>query len=398
MSATLTFHKVKESLISCEELLELETNKQQLHIGVPAETDSYEYRIALTPETVDILVRNGHIVKIEKQAGAGSKFSDVQYSNAGAYIVERSEVFRADVLFKINPPTISEIDMMKERQLIFSFLPVIQISGTHLRKLSGKNITAIALDHIKDKSGGYPLLKILGEIAGTVAVQVASEYLSISSGGRGVLLGGITGVNPAEVVVIGSGSAAEFAIRSALGLGACVRVFDNMVQNLQLLQDKMGIRLNTSVIHPRALANADAVIGAAYIDGYQYQYVINEEMVMQMKKGSVIVDLSINQGGCCETSEMRTFASPTVIKHGVLHYCVPNITARVPQTASTAISNILANITQSMEQHKNIAIWFHTDPCIRNGVYMYNGILTSSYLGNLFNMPFQDIHLLMAAF
>ena len=398
MSATLYFSVRKEALMPCEELLEIENSKRQLHIGVPAEADVCEYRVALTPETVATLVRNGHIVTVEKQAGVEAKFTDLQYSNAGAYVLERHEVFRADILIKINPPTIEEIDLMKERQLIFSYLPIYRFSETYFRKLANKHITAIALEYIRDISGGYPYVKILGEIAGAVSVQVASEYLSKSTGGTGILLGGISGVPPAEIAVIGTGAAAAFAIRSALGLGAFVRVFDNSALNLQRLQEKLNTRLYTSVLHPHALATADAVIGAAYIDGYQRQSVINEEMVMQMKTGAVIVDLCINRGGCCETSELRTLAEPTVVKHGVIHYCVPNITARVPHTASTAISNILISSIHSMEQHGNIAIWFKTDAGIRNGVYMYNGILTSSYIGNLFNIAYQDIHLLMAAF
>ena len=398
MPATLYFSVRKEALMPCEEFLEIENSKRQLHIGVPAEADACEYRVALTPETVAKLVRNGHIVTVEKQAGVQAKFTDQQYSEAGAYVLEREEVFRADILFKINPPTTDEIDLMRERQLVFSYLPVYRLSETYFRKLASKHITAIALEYIIDTSGDYPFVKILGEIAGTVSVQVASEYLSKSSGGKGVLLGGVSGAPPAEIAVVGSGTAAEFAIRSALGLGAFVRVFDNSVQNLQRLQEKMGIRLYTSVLHPQALATADVVIGAAYIDGYRRHSVIDEEMVMQMKAGAVIVDLCINRGGCCQTSELLSLAEPTVVKHGVTHYCVPNITARVPHTASIAISNLLTNTIQCMEQHGNLAIWFKTDPDIRNGVYMYNGILASSYIGNMFSIPYQDIHLLVAAF
>jgi alanine dehydrogenase len=255
---------------------------------------------------------------------------------------------------------------------------------------------------MKDRFGCYPLVRIMSEIAGNVSIQIAAEYLSKPSDGKGILLGGISGVSPAEVVIVGSGTAAEVAARSALGLSASVRVFDNSVHRLQRLQGNLGVRLYTSVLHPqalaKALASADALIGAAYIDGYQYQCLITEEMVTHMKQGTVIVDLSINQGGCCETSEIRTLAAPVIVKHGVVHYCVPNITSRVPRTASMAISNILVNMILSMGEQGSLAIWLKSNADLRNGVYMFNGILTNSHIGNLYGIPFQDIHLLMAAF
>jgi len=400
--STLYFSISKEALMPCEEHLEIENSRRRLQIGIPKESDPCEDRVALTPETVGILVRQGHFVMVEKQAGGGSNYTDLQYSEAGAYIAEREEIYCADILFKINPPAIDEIELMKDRQLLFSYLPGYQLSETYIRKLSVKHITAIAFENMKDKFGYYPLVKILSEIAGNVSIQIASEYLSKSLGGKGILLGGISGVNPAEVVIIGSGTAAEFAARTALGLGAFVRVFDNSVHRLQRLQDHLGVRLYTSVMHPqilaKALSSADALIGAAYIEGYQCRNLITEEMIAQMKHGTVIVDLSINQGGCCETSEIRTLAAPTFVKHGVVHYCVPNITSRVPRTASMAISNILVNTIMNMGQQGSLSTWLKADADLRNGVYLYNGILTNSYISNLLGIPFQDIHLLMAAF
>jgi len=400
--STLYFSISKEALMPCEEHLEIESSQRRLQIGIPKESDPCEDRVALTPETISILVQCGHLVMVEKQAGEAANYTDLQYSEAGAYIVECEEVYRADILFKINPPTIDEIGLMKDRQLLFSYLPVYQLSETYIRKLSFKHITAIAFENMKDRFGYYPLVKILSEIAGSVSIQIASEYLSKSSGGKGILLGGISGVNPAEVIIIGSGTAAEFAARTALGLGAFVKVFDNSVQRLQRLQDHLGVRLYTSVMHPqvmeKALASADALIGAAYNDRYQCRNLITEEMVARMKPGAVIVDLSINHGGCCETSEIRTLAAPTIVKHGVVHYCAPNITSRVPRTASMAISNILVNIILSMGQQGSLSAWLKADADLRNGVYMYNGILTNSNISNLFGIPFQDIHLLMAAF
>ena len=386
----------------CEELLEVENSRRKLHIGVPAECDVCEDRVALTPETVSVLVRHGNRVTIEKHAGARANFTDMQYSEAGAYIVERREVYKSDILFKINPPTIEEIEMMIERQLVFSFLPIYQISQEYISKLAGKHITALSFENIRDRFGHYPLVRILNEIAGHVSVQIAAEYLSKSSGGKGILLGGISGVRPAEVVILGSGTAAEFAARNALGAGAFVRVFDNSSHSLRRLQENLGIRLYTSMMHQQALTEAlktaDTIIGAAHIDRFKHQYIISEEMVMQMKHGAVIVDLSISQGGCCETSELRTLEAPTVVKHGVTHYCVPNITSCVPQTASMAISNVLENMILNMGQQGSLSLWLKTDADMRNGVYMYNGTLTNSLIGNIFNIPYQDLHLLMAVF
>jgi len=392
----------KEALMPCEELLDFDKSRKKLHIGLPAESDSCEGRVALTPEIVDVLIRNGHNVTVEKNAGKSANYSDMQYSEAGAYIAERNETFQADIIFKINPPTLEEITLMKERQLVFSYLPLYLLSDVYIRKLSEKNITAIAFENVKDRFGSYPFVKIMSEIAGCISIQIASEYLGKTTGGKGILLGGISGVSPAEVVIIGSGTAAEFAARTALGMGAFVRVFDNSVHRLQFLQANMGVRLFTSALYPHAFENAlntaDAVIGAAYIDAYDHQCLITEEMIMHMKKGTVIVDLSIDSGGCCETSELRTLADPIVVKHGVIHYCVPNVASRVPQTASMAISNILVNTILKMGQFGSLANWLKSDADLRNAVYIYNGILTNPRIGNHFALPFQDIHLLMAAF
>ena len=400
----LYFSVNKAAFMPCEELLEVTDSLRRLHIGICHESDPCEDRIVLTPKTVNLLIQHGHNVMVEKRAGSGAGFTDLQYSEAGANIVERHEVYRADILLKINPPTIDEIGLMKERQTVLSYLPVYRLSEKYIRKLADKNITAIAFESIRDRFGCYPFMKIMSEIAGSLSVQVASEYLGKSFGGRGILLGGISGVCPAEIVIVGSGNAAGFAARSALGSGAFVRVFDNSVHRLQCLQENLGIRLYTSVIHPKtltkALAAADAVIAAVYIDGNKYHYnnLITEKMIRQMKHGSVIVDLSINQGGCCETSEICTLSDPVIVKHGIIHYCVPNITSRVPRTASKAISNILVDTLLTMGQQGSISIWLKSDIGIRNGVYMYNGILTNQHIGDLFGMTSHDIHLLMAAF
>ncbi len=393
----------KHVLMPFEELLKVENVRRNLLIGIPKELDPCENRIVLTPETVGILTRQGHRVLVETNAGMKADYTDRQYSDSGAYIVANADVYQADLLFKINPPMLDEIDLMKERQLVFSFLQKTQLSEEYIRKLMEKQITAISFENIKDRFGCYPIVRSMSEIAGSVSVQIAAEYLSKSAGGKGILLGGISGVNPSEVLIIGAGTAAEFAARTALGLGALVRIFDNSIHRLQRIQANLGSRLFTSVMHPqvltKSLSTADAVIGAAYMRDDQSDYCyITEDMVFQMKSGSVIVDLSINQGGCCETSEVRCLEDPAYIRHGVIHYCVPNITSRVPRTASMAISNIVINMVLEMDQNGGIANWLKSDVGMRNGVYILNGILTNPYIGNLFQIPFQDIHLLMAAF
>ncbi len=400
--STLYFSFSKQALMPAEELLKIESNQRSLLIGIPKESDPCENRIVLTPETVGVLVRNGHRVLVENHAGEDTNYTDLQYSESGAYIVTREDVYKADILFKIDPPTSDEIDLMKGQQLIFSFLPEYRLNEEYIRRLMRKNITAVSFENIKDRFGCYPLVKIMSEIAGNVSVQIAAEYLSKSSNGKGILLGGVSGVSPAEVVIIGAGTAAEFAARSALGLGAFVRIFDNSVHRLQRLQGNLGMRLYTSVMHPhvlsKALSSADALIGAVYMDRHQCQWCITEEMVACMKPGTIIVDLSINQGGCCETSEICTLEKPTIVKHGVIHYCVPNITSRVPRTASMAVSNIVVNMTLNMGQQGSLSAWLKADAGLRNGVYMFNGTLTDAHIGNLFGIPFRDIHLLMAAF
>ncbi len=399
---TSYFSIERQVLMPCEELLMVEDNRRSLLIGIPGESDPCENRIVLTPETVGMLIQHGHKVLVEKDAGKHTNYLDLQYSDQGAYIVGREEVYRADILFKINPPTIDEINLMKDNQLVFSFLQGYQLTEKYIRKLIDKRVTAVSFDNIKDRFGCYPLVKMMSEIAGNVSIQIAAEYLSKSSDGKGILLGGVSGVNPAEVVIIGSGTAAEFAARSALGLGAFVRVFDNSVHRLQRLQSNVGSRLYTSVMYPqvisKALASADAVIGAFYMNEHPCRHLITEEMISRMKPGTVIVDLSINQGGCCETSEIRTLNNPTVVKHGVIHYCVPNITSRVPRTASMAISNIVSGMILEMGKQGNLSAWLKSDTGLRNGVYLFNGILTDPHIGNLFGIPSQDIHLLMAAF
>jgi alanine dehydrogenase len=268
-----------------------------------------------------------------------------------------------------------------------------------LQKLMQKKITAIAWDYIKDEDGFYPVVRTMGEIAGTTSISVAAELLSSFENGKGVMLGGIAGVKPAEIVIIGAGIVGEFAARAAVGLGASVRVFDSSLSRLRRLQNNLGLRVFTSVLQPKILGKsvmrADVVIGAVRAPLGRTPCIVTEEMVQEMKAGSVIVDVSIDQGGCFETSRVTNHINPTFVKHGVVHYCVPNIASRVSRTASFALSNIFSPILLEMGQHGGCKELIKDDAGFRSGVYMYKGTLTSEVLGKVFNLKYKSIDLLM---
>lgn len=242
----------------------------------------------------------------------------------------------------------------------------------------------------------------MSEIAGTTAIHIGAEHLSNVHGGKGVLLGGVSGITPTEVIILGAGTASEYATKAALGLGAFVKVFDYSVSKLKRLQSNLSERLFTSVFHPRViekhLKSADVVIGAIHLGDKGPQFLITEEMVKGMKKGSVIIDLSIDQGGCIETSECKTISNPVYSKFGITHYCVPNITARVGRTASIALSNVFNPLMLSIADAGGVQKQLKDDMGLRHGVYVYNGLLTNNRIGNFFGIPSKDIDLLMAAF
>jgi alanine dehydrogenase len=393
----------KGGLLPQEEMLEVGKKSQTLVIGIPKESDKYENRVSLTPEAVELLVNNGHQILIEPGAGKAANYSDNDYSECGAYIVDnRKEVFKADIILKIAPLSIEEIDMLKGNQTIFSSLHLTRQSEEYIRKLIEKKVTAISHESLKDQYGCYPVMRSMSEIAGNTAVLIAAEYLSNVNEGKGVLLGGITGITPTEVVIIGAGTAGEFAARAALGLGAFVKIIDNSIHKLHRLQNNLGQRLHTSVFHPnvieKALKSADVLIGAIHLTEKGPRFFVTEEMVQGMKKGAVIVDISIDQGGCIETSECRDHGDPVYTKHGVIHYCVPNIPSRVARTASIALSNVFAPILLKTSEAGGLKQMIKEDLGFRHGIYIYNGILTNNLIGNNFGIPSKDIDLLMAAF
>ncbi|MBT6746591.1 MAG: alanine dehydrogenase [Flavobacteriales bacterium] len=391
------------SLQTQEEMLEVGRKKGKLYIGIPNENSFQENRVALVPTSVAFLCSNGHRVVIEKGAGLACKFSDTAYSEAGAEIADGvQEVYKADIVLKIEPPTLKEVELMQHKQTLISALQLTVQPKDLIKKLMAKRITAIAWDYVKDQEGILPIVRCMGEIAGNTSILIAAEYLSNANNGMGQMLGGMSGVAPSEVVIIGAGTVGEFAARSAIGLGAQVKIFDNSTYRLRRMQNSIGRRMYTSTIQPevlkQALETADVAIGAMRsVDG-RTPCVVTEEMVEAMKDGSVIVDVSIDQGGCFDTSEVTSHKKPIYTKYGVIHYCVPNIASRVSRTASTALSNIFAPILIDTGEEGGIAKMIKKYPGVRAGVYIYNGTLTNQHMGESFGIPYKDLGLLMAAF
>lgn len=386
-----------------EELLETVVSHRKISIGLPCDKRNDEKRIALTPEAVNLLVENGNEVILQKGSGAGANYSDKDYSNNGATITDSpARVFSTDVVIKVAPFTGQEADYLKGNQIVFSFLNVLKLDEETLGKLIRKKVTAIAFEKLKDKNGVMPVMEAMSEISGVTSVLIASDYLSNHHGGKGVLLGGITGVTPTEVVIIGANTAGEYAARAALGLGSLVKVFDNSLYNLRRFQNIVGQRLQTSVFHPqvlkKALKSADVLIGATELEDLRPWYHITEDMVKTMKKGSVIIDLSIDRGGCIETTECRALRDPVYEKHGVIHFSAWNLPSRVARTASIALSNIFTPLFQNMADAGGIIHLLKMDPDLRQGVYLFNGILTNETLGQKFGTISKDLDLLISAF
>jgi alanine dehydrogenase len=386
-----------------EETLEVSKEKRNLTIGIPRESAHLENRIALVPDAVGLLVQNGHRVIIETDAGKAAHFPDAEFSSLGGEIVYKAqEVFKSDVILKVAPPTIDEIDMMGSRQTILSSLNMPSLSEEYFKRLIAKKVTALAFEHIKDKDGTFPVIRAMSEIAGNTSILLAAEYMSDCEFGRGKMLGGFSGISPTEVVILGAGTVGEYAARAAIGMGAFVKVFDNSIYKLRRLQNNLNARIYTSILQPRvllkSLMNADVVIGAVHSSIGRTPCLVSEDMVRQMKPGTIIIDVSIDQGGCFETSHVTDHKNPVYKVLGVTHYCVPNIASKVPHTASFALSNFLAPIMLKVGEEGGVEVLMRTDYGVRQGTYLFNGILTNRYLSDHFHLPFQDLNLLMAAF
>ena len=386
-----------------EEQLETAIRNRRISIGIPADNGDDEKRVALTPEAVSILVGSDNEVILQKGAGQGSNYSDKDYSENGAVITDSpARVFNCDVIIKVAPFAEKDTDYLRGNQVLFSYLNVLKLSEETLSRLIRKKITAIAFEKIRDNNNVLPVIESMSEISGVTSILIASDYLSNHHGGKGVLLGGITGVTPTEVVIIGANSAGEYAARAALGLGSVVKIFDTSLQNLRKFQSLIGQRLQTSVFHPqvlkKALKSADVLIGAIELDDLRPYYYVTEEMVKSMKKGAVIIDLSIDRGGCIETTECRPLKDPVYEKHGVIHFSAWNLPSRVARTASIALSNIFNPLLQNIAEAGGITQLLKRDPGLRKGVYIFNGILTNETLGQKFGIISKDLDLLISAF
>ena len=392
----------KSGLYPQEEMLRVKKGKKPFLIGLPQEISLQENRISLTPDAVALLVSRGHDVWVERKAGEGSKFTDKQYSEAGATIVHSpQEVYKADIILKIEPPTLDEIELFKPGQTLISALQLGHLDQEYIHALLRKKVTALAYEFIEDKVGGMPIIRAMSEIAGSTVILIAAEYLSTANKGKGVILGGITGVPPSKVVIVGAGTVAEYAARAALSLGAEIQVFDNQIYKLRRIKHTLGHQFYTSTIDTvtlsESLKKADVVIGALRAEKGKTRHVISEEMVSQMKPDSLIIDLSIDQGGCVATSEITSHDKPVFRKYGVIHYCVPNVASRVAHTATTALSNIFTPTILRAAEEGGMEEMIFSHKWFMKGVYTYKGGLTNESIARKFGMKHKSIELLMAA-
>lgn len=389
----------KEELLPQAETLEIKKKKGELFIGLPKETYLGEKRVCLTPDAVSALCAHGHRIVVETGAGDNANYSDSEYSEAGAKIsYDTEEAFKCNIVLKVAPPTEKEIAYINPQTVLISSLQLKTQDKKYFELLAKKRITAVAFDYIKDEHNTYPIVKSLSEIAGTASVLIAAELMSGSNKGNGLLLGNIGGVPPSSVVIFGAGTVGEFAARTALGLGARVKVFDNSITKLRKLQYCLPAPIYTSTVQPKsvfkALMRADVAIGA--IRGKNRSPIIaTETMVEQMKEGAIVVDVSIDRGGCFETSNVTSHSKPTFVKHGVIHYCVPNIPARYARTASLSISNIFTPYLLNIAEEGGFENAARFDKSLRNGMYFYHGILTNKTVADWFDLPYRDINLLI---
>lgn len=389
----------KEELLPQTEMLEVKKKKGELFIGLPKETYLGEKRVCLTPDAVTALTAHGHRIVVETGAGAGANYTDKEYSEAGAKIsYDVEEAFKCNIILKVAPPSEKEISYINPQTTLISSLQLKTQSKKYFESLAKKRITAVAFDYIKDEHNTYPVVKSLSEIAGIASILIAGELMSGVNQGNGLLLGNIGGVPPSSVVIFGAGTVGEYAAKTALGLGSRVKVFDNSISKLRKLQDCLSSPIYTSTLQPKSVSKAlmrcDVAIGA--IRGKNRSPICaTETMIETMKEGAVIVDVSIDRGGCFETSRVTSHSKPTFTKHGVIHYCVPNIPSRYARTASVSISNIFTPYLLNIAEEGGFENAARFDKSLRNGMYFYHGILTNKTVADWFDIPYRDINLLI---
>ena len=385
-----------------EETLDVKPKTESLTIGIPREDSFNENRIALTPEAVGVIVANGHEVNVETGAGEGANYSDKDYSEAGAKIsLDKKSVFESEIIVKSAPVSESDCEFLRPNQYVISPIHLAVMKREILEKMMLKKITALSFENLKDAGGHNPIVRSMSEIAGSAVMLIAGQYLSSANDGRGVLVGGISGIPPTKVVIIGAGIVGEYAARTALAMGASVKVFDNSIYRLKRLQNNIGVRMWTSVIEPKILGkqlkSCDVAVGALSGSGGRTPVVVSEEMVSAMRPGTVIVDVSIDHGGCFETSMVTTHKKPVFKKYDVIHYCVPNIPSGFARTASQAISNVLMPLLLETAEDGGIdnVIWYKIN--IRTGIYLFKGSLTNFHLSERFDLKYTDLNLLIAS-
>ena len=385
-----------------EETLDIKPKTESLTIGIPKEDSFNENRIALTPEAVAVIVANGHQVNVETKAGEGANYSDNDYSEAGAKILyDKKSVFDSEIIVKSAPVSDADCEFLRPNQYVISPIHLAVMKREILEKMMSKKITALSFENLKDAGGHNPIVRSMSEIAGSAVMLIAGQYLSSANDGRGVLVGGISGIPPTKVVIIGAGIVGEYAARTALAMGASVKVFDNSIYRLKRLQNNIGVRMWTSVIEPKILGKqlktCDVAVGALSGAGGRTPIVVSEEMVAAMRPGTVIVDVSIDHGGCFETSMVTTHKKPVFKKYDVIHYCVPNIPSGFARTASQAISNVLMPLLLETAEDGGIdnVIWYKIN--IRTGIYLFKGSLTNFHLSERFDLKYTDLNLLIAS-
>lgn len=398
------FYQIREeALYPQEKLLDLKKSDKKQSIGIPNDCTDSETRLLLSPQGVNLLVESGHDIFMEEGAGRLASFTDNDYSEAGAVISKnKSEVLQCDIILKTKPPTVKDVALMKERTSIFSTFCITGFRKEAIKMMMGKKINAFALDFFMDEHECFPIVHSISEIEGIAAVITGAHYLSNSTGGKGVMLGGITGVSPTEVVVLGAGTAGTVATKAAMGMGAAVKVFDHSLYQLRDIAHNLGTQLFTSNLHPtvlaKALRTADMVIGTLRFLNGSSRYILSTELIQLMKPGSVIVDLSVDQGGCFETSKATTLKKPVFVEHGVIHHCLPSISVLYGRSATIAFSNVLSGLLLDISQYSDPLNFVKESKGFSKSCYLYRGILTNHFLGEHFDLPSKDISLLLAAF
>ena len=388
-----------------ELMLKADKHKVSTVIGVPRENQETEKRVPITPEGVSLLVSAGYRVMFQAGAGLTINYSDSYYADSGAEIVETAkEVFQADIILKIMPPTLEEVDMMRPRTSVYSFLYLHNLSRNLLEHMMEKRINALAYELIYDDTGASPFVTSISEIEGASSIALAAELLSNAHGGKGIMLGGIPGITPSEVVIIGAGVAGTMAARAAIAMGASVKVFDNDVIKLRTIRHELGTPVFTSTLQPKVLRNvfrsADVVIGALQYINKIHFYRVSTDLVSEMKEGAIIIDLRMEQGGCFETTmEACLPGHPSIFeKYGVLHFCEMSLSSRVARTASIALSNIFVSVFNAMGDSGGTDHFARFDRGFASGFYIFSGKMVSSYVASHFNLPVSDIGLYLQGF